>query len=165
MPGASSSNASDDRPVVPLIGPDNFHGPLDMREPQRTDRRSSERRSDGPGRRPEDLAALRRRYVHAVVGVVAGFTSIVSAGFALFQPPLTRRASELCGDGLGGQVIIHRGLSWLWIPAMLALVIAVVVPHRKQRPVLTLLCAGLVLGMGAGALLQVETVIAGLCLA
>ena len=48
---------------------------------------------------------------------------------------------------------------------MLGLVIAVVIPHRTQRPVLTLFCAGLVLGMGAGALLRVETVVAGLCLA
>ena len=87
------------------------------------------------------------------------------AGFALFRPPITRRASELCGDGLGGQVVIHRGLSWLWIPAMIGIVLAVVVPHRKQRPVLTLFCAGLVLGMGAGAILRVETVVAGLCLA
>lgn len=165
MPGASSPNASDNRPVVPLVGPDNFHGPLDMREPLRTDRRVGERRSDGPGRRPEDLAVVRRRYVHAVIGVVAGAMSMASAGYGLFRPPLSRRASELCGDGLGGQFIIHRGLSWLWIPAMLGLVIAVVIPHRTQRPVLTLFCAGLVLGMGAGALLRVETVVAGLCLA
>ncbi len=165
MPGVSSSNASDDRPVVPLIGPDNFHGPLDMREPQRTDRRVDERRSSGPGRRPEDLEAVRRRYWQAAFAVIAGLGALVCAGMGLFHPPITRRASELCGDGLGGQVIIHRGLSWLWIPAMLGMVLTVVLPHRRQRPVLTLFCAGLVLGMGAGALLRVETIVAGLCLA
>ncbi len=138
---------------------------LDQRAVDMTDRRDGERRGESPGRRPGDLAAARLRYVHATVGVIAGFGAMVCAGFALFRPPITRRASELCGDGLGGQVVIHRGLSWLWIPAMIGMALAVVVPHRTQRPVLTLFCAGLVLGMGAGAILRVETVMAGFCLA
>ena len=136
-----------------------------MREPDRSDRRDGERRDEAPGRRPGDLAVVRLRYVHATIGIIAGFGAMACAGFALFRPPITRRASELCGDGLGGQVVIQRGLSWLWIPAMIGLVLTVVVPHRKQRPILTLFCAGLVLGMGAGAMLRVETVVAGLCLA
>jgi hypothetical protein len=159
-PGAGS-----ERPVVPLIGPDNFHGPLDMREPTRPDRRNDERRSNGPGRRPNDLAAVRTRYWQAAFAVISGLGALVCAGMGLFRPPITRRVSELCGDGLGGQTIIHRGLSWLWIPAMLGMVLAVVLPHRRQRPLLTLFCAGLVLGMGVGAFLRVETVVSGLCLA
>ena len=139
--------------------------PLEMREALRPDRREGERRSNGPGRRPEDLAAVRRRYGQAASAVIAGVGALVAAAMALFHPPITRRASELCGDGLGGQVIVHRGLSWLWIPAMLGMVLAVVLPHRRQRPVLTLFCAGLVLGMAVGALLRVETVVTGLCLA
>lgn len=163
MPGASpSSSVSDDHPWdAPLVG---TTGLLELREADRTDRRDGERRADAPGRRPGDLAAVRLRYLHATFGVIAGFGAMVCAGFALFRPPITRRASELCGDGLGGQVVIHRGLSWLWIPAIIGIVLTVVVPHRKQRPILTLFCAGLVLGMGAGAMLRVETVVAGLCL-
>ncbi len=157
--------SADERPVVPLIGLDNFHGALDMREPKEQDRRVGDRRTSGPGRRPEDLAAVRRRYVQAAIGVIGGLTAVVCAGVGLFRPPIMRRASELCGDGLGGQQIVHRGLSWLWIPAVVGLALAVATPHRKQRPVLTLLCVGLVLGMGAGALLRVETVVSGLCLA
>lgn len=164
MPGASSSSSvSDDHPWdAPLVG---TTGVLELRNGDRTDRRDRERRVESPGRRPGDLAEVRLRYVHATIGVIAGSGAMACAGFALFRPPITRRASELCGDGLGGQVVIHRGLSWLWIPAMIGIVLAVVVPHRKQRPVLTLFCAGLVLGMGAGAMLRVETVVAGLCLA
>lgn len=166
--GAPSSNAPGagaPRPVVPLIGPANFHGPLDMRDPEHLDRRNDERRSNGPGRRPEDLAAVRTRYWQAAFAVTAGIGALISAAMALFHPPITRRVSELCGDGLGGQVIVHRGLSWLWIPAMLGIVLAVVLPHRRQRPILTLFCAGLVIGMATGAFLRVETVVSGLCLA
>ena len=163
MPGASWSAASDDRPLdTASVG---TPGPLDLREADITDRRDGERRDQAPGRRPGDLAEVRLRYVHATIGVIAGFGAMACAGLALFRAPITRRASELCGDGLGGQVVIHRGLSWLWIPAMVGIALAVVVPNRKQRPVLTLFCAGLVLGMGVGALLRVETVVAGLCLA
>ncbi len=164
MPAASSSSRSPDEcPGDALV--DVARDLLDRRAGDPADRRDGERRDDSPGRRPGDLAAVRLRYVHATIGVIAGFGAMACAGFALFRPPITRRASELCGDGLGGQVVIHRGLSWLWIPAMIGMVLAVVVPHRKQRPVLTLFCAGLVLGMGAGAILRVETVVAGLCLA
>ena len=164
MPGASSSSpGSDGRPGDALI--DVTRDLFDLRVADTTDRRDGERRDDSPGRRPGDLAAVRLRYVHATIGVIAGFGALVCAGFALFRPPVTRRASELCGDGLGGQVVIHRGLSWLWIPALMGMVLAVVVPHRRQRPILTLFCAGLVLGMGAGAMLRVETVVDGLCLA
>ncbi len=164
MPAASSSSRSPDEcPGDALV--DVARDLLDLRAAHPADRRDGERRDDSPGRRPGDLAAVRLRYVHATIGVIAGFGAMACAGFALFRPPITRRASELCGDGLGGQVVIHRGLSWLWIPAMIGMVLAVVVPHRKQRPVLTLFCAGLVLGMGAGAILRVETVVAGLCLA
>ncbi len=164
MPGASlSPSTADDRPAnAPPVG---NSGLFDLRGDGRTDRRDAERRGEAPGRRPGDLAEVRLRYLHATIGVIAGFGAMACAGFALFRPPITRRASELCGDGLGGQIVLHRGLSWLWIPAMIAMVLAVVVPHRKQRPVLTLFCAGLVLGMGAGAMLRVETVVAGLCLA
>ncbi len=164
MPGVSTPSPwPDERHSDALV--DVTRDLLDLRATDTADRRDGERRDDVPGRRPGDLAAVRLRYVHATIGVIAGFGAMVCAGFALFRPPVTRRASELCGDGLGGQVIIHRGLSWLWIPAMIGMVLAVVVPHRKQRPVLTLFCAGLVLGMGAGAMLRVETVVAGLCLA
>lgn len=155
----------DERPVVPLVGVDNFYGALDMRVPKETVRRVGERRTGGPGRRPEDLVAVRRQYVQAAVAVVGALTALISAGFALVRPPIARRASELCGDGLGGQQIVHRGLSWLLIPAVVGLVLAVTVPHRRKRPVLTVLCVGLVLGMGIGAVLRVETVVTGLCLA
>lgn len=164
MSGVKQTNASDDRPVVPLIGSDNFHGPLDMRDPANNDRRGGERREGGPGRRPEDLAAVRRHYVQAAVGVFAGIVAMVSAAMGLFHPPVTRTASTLCGDGLGGQTLVHRGMSWLWIPAILGMVIAVLTPHRKKRPVLILFCAGMVIGMAAGAMLRVETVMIGLCL-
>ncbi len=162
-PSSSSSSPSDDHPWdATLVGAPDL---LDLRQSDPSDRRNGERRDEAPGRRPGDLAAARLRYVHAAIAVIAGFSAMACAGFALFRPPVTLRASELCGDGLGGQVIIHRGLSWLWIPAVIGMVLAVVVPNRKQRPVLSLFCAGLVLGMGAGAVLRVETVVAGLCLA
>ena len=162
--GRKQMNA-DERPVVPIIGLENFHGALDMREPKEHDRRAGERRSNGPGRRPDDLAAVRRQYVQAAIAVVGGLTALVCAGVGLFRPPIVRRASELCGDGLGGQQIVHRGLSWLWIPAVVGMVLAVAMPHRHKRPVLTIFCIGLVIGMGAGAAMRVETVVSGLCLA
>lgn len=160
-PHSHAPAAGDERPIAL----DDLDGPLEMREPTRPDRRTGERRSTGPGRRPDDLAAVRRQYWQAAVAVIAGVGAMVAAAMALFHPPITRRASELCGDGLGGQIITHRALSWLWIPAMLGMVLAVVLPHRRARPMLTLVCAGLVLGMAAGALLRVETLASGLCLA
>ena len=165
MRGREEQANVDDRPVVPLIGVDNFYGALDMRVPKNADRRVGERRADGPGRRPEDLAAVQRHYVQAAFAVVGALTALISAGFALLHPPISRRGSELCGDGLGGQQIVHRGLSWLWIPAVVGLALAVTVPHQRKRPVVTVLCIGLVLGMGVGAVLRVETVVTGLCLA
>ena len=165
MRGREEQVNVDDRPVTPLIGVDNLYGVLDMRVPKDADRRVAERRANGPGRRPEDLAAVQRQYVQAAVAVIGALTALISAGLALLHPPISRRASELCGDGLGGQQIVHRGLSWLWIPAVVGLALAVTVPHRRKRPVLTILCVGLVLGMGVGAVLRVETVVTGLCLA
>lgn len=107
---------------------------------------------------------MQRQYLQSVIALIGALTSLVSAGFALFQPPISRRLSELCGDGLGGQQIMHRGLSWLWIPAVTGMVIAVLVPQRTKQPALVLLCVGLVIGMGVGAVLRVETVLIGFCL-
>lgn len=155
----------DEQLPPPVVGAENVEGPLDLRISKKADRRLWERRSSVPGRRPQDLKDLQRQYAQSTIAVIGALTSLISAGFALFQPPITRRVSELCGDGLGGQQIVHRGLSWLWIPAAVGMVLAVFVPQHKKQPALAILCVGLVIGMAVGAWLRVETVVAGLCLA
>jgi hypothetical protein len=142
-----------------------YDGLTELRTSAHSTRRDAERRSDAPGRRPRDLALVRSLYVQAAIGVVSGLTAMVSAGLALFHPPVSRVPSATCADGFGGQFVVHRGLSWLWFPAVIAMVIALTLPDRRKRPALTLLCVGLVLGMGAGALLRVETTLVGYCLA
>ena len=100
-----------------------------------------------------------------------GFSAIVlcalGVGIALWastHAPVVSAPSPACRDGIGGQFILHRQLSILWLPAVALAAVGLVLPSARRRPVAVLVLCGAFAGLAIAAVLRLDSWVDGLCL-
>ena len=135
----------------------------DRRAPE-DDRRTGDRRSVGPGRRDHERRAARNDGALGFGGVVLCSLGVGLALWASTHAPVISAPSPACRDGIGGQVIRHRQLSLLWLPAVALAAVGLVLPSARRRPVAVLVLSGAFVGLAIAAVLRLDSWVDGLCL-
>ncbi len=128
------------------------------------DRRSGDRRVGGLGRRDRDRRSDRNAGALGFGAVILCSIAVVLALWASTHTPVVSAPSPACRDGIGGQFIRHRQLSFLWLPAVALAAVGLVLPSARRRPVAVLVLCGAFAGLAVAAVLRLDSWVDGLCL-
>ncbi len=102
-----------------------------------------------------------------MLGFGAVIICSIAVGLALWastHTPVVSAPSTACRDGIGGQFIRHRQLSFLWLPAVALASVGLALPSARRRPVAVLILCGAFAGLAVAAVLRLDSWVDGLCL-
>jgi hypothetical protein len=141
----------------------NAYDPLERRGDDRRTTDDRDRRSNGHGRREPDRIRYRASVRAKNIGLICSTVGFGLALFAYLHPTTVKSRSLQCGDGIGGQLVVHDQLSVWWIPAIIIGVVGFMLPSARRRSPLALVIAGAVLGLAIASGSGLRSSIEGFC--